>query len=306
MPPVSPRERRHPIFDTHAHVVSDDRGAYPPAEAHQRAEVPPFTAEQLVSAMDETNVAKACIVQRFFYYGTDNSYALDTCSAHPDRFVPVVMLDAQQPDAPDLLRRLTESRSVGGIRFSRPTYDTDDTGWLHSPRVMRLWERAAELGIPVALIMFEPHQSYNLPALKLIADEFPETPIVVDHLGIRQGAIASVRRRRTEPDYTPYISTDDFGITDALRELRSCPNVHFKFTGINLGCLVADSIDPADFLRRFVDEFGADHIVCGSDIGQTAGPYSRLVDGFRRATRLLTPAESDMVLFDNANRLYAT
>lgn len=292
------------IFDTHAHVLSDDRGAYPPAKEHDGAEVEPFTAEQLVAAMDETNVAKACVVQRFFFYGTDNTYALDTCAAHPDRLVPVVMLDAQDPDAPELLRRLTQTRSVGGLRFSRPTFDTDDTGWLNSPRVMRLWEQASELGIAVAVIMFEPHQSYNLPALKLIAESFPETPILIDHLGIRQGAIASVRQRRTEPGYVPYISTDDFGITDALRQLRSCPNVHFKFTGINLGCLVADSIDPAEFLRRFVDEFGADRVVFGSDIGQTEGPYSRLVDGFREAMGRLTPAETEMVSFGNAERIY--
>jgi predicted TIM-barrel fold metal-dependent hydrolase len=301
---VTGHARILPIFDTHAHVLSDDRQAYPPAKEHEGAEVEPFTGEQLVAAMDETNVAKSCVVQRYFFYGTDNSYALDTAATNPDRLVPVVMLDSHDPDAPELLGRLVETRSVGGIRFSRPTFDTDDTGWLNSPRVMRLWERAAELGIAVAMIMFEPHQSYNLPALKLLAEEFPETPILIDHLGIRQGAIASVRRQRTEPGYVPYISTDDFGITDALRELRSCSNVHYKFTGINLGCLVADSIDPAEFLRRFADEFGADRVVCGTDIGQTEGPYSRLVDGFRQAMSGLTPAEAELVSFGNAERIY--
>ena len=83
------------------------------------------------------------------------------------------------------------------------------------------------------------------------------------------------------------------------------PNVSFKFTGINLDCLAADGLDPAEHLRLVADQLGVDRLVIGSDIGQTRGPYSRIVDGLREATRLLDDAERAAVLHDNAARIYS-
>ena len=53
-------------------------------------------------------------------------------------------------------------------------------------------------------------------------------------------------------------------------------------------------------------ELGVDRLVCGSDIGQTPGPYSRIVDGLRDATRRFDPSERDSLLFGNAARIYAS
>ncbi|WP_116999912.1 amidohydrolase family protein [Desertimonas flava] len=293
-----------PLFDTHAHVISDDTTAYPPNPKARNLNAAPFTIDQLLAGMDAVGVDRACVVQRFHYYGTDNSYVLDACAAHPDRLTPVVMLDGDDPNAPDELQRLVDRQPIGGIRYGGPALDSYDTAWLNSPGVMQLWEKAAELSLPVTLIMFEPHISYVLPALAMIAQRFPDTPIVIDHLGTLHGAVPAVAELRKSPGYEPYITAPDFGVTAALRDIGTRPNVHYKFSGINLGCLNADGVDPAVFLRRFVDEFGADRVVCGSDIGQTVGPYARLAGELRDATRLLTDAERALVLHDTAARIY--
>lgn len=286
-------EQNPPIFDTHAHIISPDRDTYPPADSERDTVVDTFTVDDLLAGMDALNVARACVVQRWFYYRDDNSYALDACAANTDRLSPVVMLRGQDPASIDRLREYLDRQPIGGLRFTRPELDIDDTAWMNSPQTMRLWEVAAGLGLPVAFIMYGPHIEYNLPAMRIIAERFPQLPIVVDHLGVRSGASATDVERPHELVVTP-----------ALRDMISCPNVHYKFTGINLGWLAAAAVDPAVFLRSFADEFGVDKLVCGSDIGQTRGPYERIVDGLRDAMRLLDDAERKQVAYGNASRIY--
>lgn len=298
-------ERTSPLFDTHAHIIAADREAYPPAPAERDNPAGPFTVDDLLAGMEALGVTRACVVQRYFYYRNDNSYALDACRAHPTEFTPVIMLDGRDAGAVAELNRIVASQPIGGIRFARPELDVDDTAWMNSPNTMRLWERAAELRLPVAFIMFEPHHFYNLPALRLIAERFPELRIVLDHTGALHGATAEVRRARREPGYVPYVQPPDYGVTQALRDvLGASPNVALKVTGINLGCLTADGVDPARFMRYLVDEFGADRVMLGSDIGQTEGPYERIVAGLRDATRLLTASERKAVEFGTAATWY--
>ena len=293
------------LYDTHAHIVSDDHERYPPAESKRHFAAAPFTVEQLLAGMDELGVGTACVVQRYHWYLNDNSYVLDSCAAHPDRLVPVVILDAEAPEAPDELRKLSADGPMGGIRFGGPAWDRMDTEWLNGRGAMRLWEAAAELGLPVTVICFEPHLSWNLPALARVAELFPELPILVDHLGTLQGFGPDGDAHRGDPARGPYMTPPDYGITRELRALAARPNVSFKFTGINLDCLAADGLDPAEHLRLVADKLGVDRLVIGSDIGQTRGPYSRIVDGLREATRLLDDAERAAVLHDNAARIYS-
>ncbi len=80
-----------PLFDTHAHLVSDDWARYParpftpdlPMPEHPSYSV---TVEALVAMMDERNVAQACLVQRGHLYGYDNSYIVDSAERYPGPF----------------------------------------------------------------------------------------------------------------------------------------------------------------------------------------------------------------------------
>src|ERR1044071_413511 len=98
------------LFDTHAHVLSADRERYPYSTLHGGAKAPVspvvFTVENLVQAMDAGGVDYACIVQRATIYGYDNRYALDAVAAFPERFVPIVVVDAQDPALLALLKEI--------------------------------------------------------------------------------------------------------------------------------------------------------------------------------------------------------
>jgi len=118
------------IFDTHAHVLSADTGRYPYSmlRGDTRPPVPPMTfpVERLVEAMDATGVDRACLVQRATLYGYDNSYALDSVAAYPERFRSVAVLDAEDPAAPATLARLVREHGLAGLRIVAPKLDEHD------------------------------------------------------------------------------------------------------------------------------------------------------------------------------------
>lgn len=296
------------VFDTHAHLISGDPDRYPPAPMHGTLRAidmgPPFDADELLARMDEAGVTRACAVQRGHVYGYDNSYVLDSARRFPDRLTPVVMLHAATDDTASTLRRMAGEQRLGGVRFAAARIIDDDTGWFNSPAAMRVWEVAAELRLPVALIVFARHRTWNLPALAMIAASFPDVPIVVDHIGVPHGSNYEVAWTRDRGLPAPYLGAPDFGIDAALLALRRHRNVRFKLTGINAERFADNGVDPAAFVRRFVDEFGAERLMWGSDIGQTAGPYGRLVDEARAATANLDPGERRQVLSGTAEAVY--
>src|SRR4051812_5183094 len=99
--------------------------------------------------MDQNGIAGAALVQRATVYGYDNRYVLDAAARFPDRLAPVVVLDAQQPDAPELLSRLSTRHRLAGLRLVAPTLTAGDTAWLDSGPVLDLWATAARLRLPV-------------------------------------------------------------------------------------------------------------------------------------------------------------
>lgn len=292
-----------PLFDTHAHVLSADPERYPPSAEGRRNTPPPYPVEQLLGDMDASGVRYACAVQRFHYYFTDNSYVLDASRPHARRLCPVVMLDGLEEEAPARLRELARRQRLGALRLATLHHTRYDTAWLNSPSALRLWEQAAKLGLPVAVIGYVRHLPYNLPALDMLAEMFPDTPIVIDHLGMPHGPVQFLDAI-SEGKPLPFPGPPEYAIPHALLALRARRNVYYKLTGINLEYLAAKQVDAAQFMRRFVDDFGADHVVCGTDIGQTRGPYSRIIGEIFESLALLAEPEREAVLSGTATRLF--
>lgn len=292
-----------PMFDTHAHILSPDEVRYPPSAEGRGSATPPYPVEQLLADMEATGVTRACAVQRFHYYHVDNSYVLDASRPHKQRLSPVIMLDGLDGKASMQLRAAAKRQPVGALRLATLHYANYDTAWLNAPSTMRLWAEAAKLGIPVCVIAYVRHLPYNLPALGMIAEMFPELPIVVDHLGLPHAPVQFVEKV-SEGRPLPSAGPPDYGISHALKALLAHGNVHYKLTGLNLEYLQAMNVDAAQFMRRFVDEFGAQRIMCGTDIGQTAGPYAKIVGEIRSSLALLNTSEREAVLFGTAQRVF--
>lgn len=296
------------IFDTHAHVLSADREAYPFGTLRGGAAPPVspivFPVEELIQQMDACGVDHACLVQRATLYGYDNRYALSAAARFPGRLAPVVVLDGQEPGAAAKLAHLAAERRLAGVRLVAPTLTADDTAWLDSEPVLDLWAAASRLHLPVTVILYRLNNAAGRSALLRVARRFRELPILVDHVGLPHSSTPEKKWGEAQGlDYS-IPGGPDFGIAEHLTELGALPHVFFKVTDINFDRLAEAHLDGAGFVRVLADAFGAERLLWGSDVGQSPAPYSAKVARLRQAAQRLTEAERSAFLGGTAARLY--
>jgi predicted TIM-barrel fold metal-dependent hydrolase len=279
------------IFDSHAHIVSDDPVRYPPEPLSGELRAGdldnPVTAERLLRAMDENGVEQAVIVQRAHIYGNDNSYVVDAAEMHRDRLRALCMIDALDAEAPRRIRHWVVERGAIGIRMTEP-YKGADASWFCSPRAAAAWETAAELGVPVRLHLFRWNRLTCLPAVEELLLRFPRTTVVIDHL-------SNLAAEEGPPDY---------GLDPPLRALIRLPNLFLLFSTINLGRLAARNVQSAPVIEHLVDAFGAHRIMWGSDIGQSKGSYGEMRALAEAAVAALGTAERERLLHGTGQAVY--
>jgi L-fuconolactonase len=296
------------IFDTHAHVLSADMQRYPYSALRggNRPPVSPvvFTVEDLVRDMEAGGVAHACIVQRATLYGYDNRYALDAAAAFPGRLAPIVVLDAQDETSPSRLRELARDHRLGGLRMVAPQLSEHDTDWLAGDQAQQLWRAAADLALPVTVILYRRNNEAGRAALLKVARTFGELSILVDHVGLPHASTPETRWAASQGIHYVVPPPPDFGIGECLAEFTDLGQVHFKVTDINFDRLEEAHLDSAAFVRALVDRFGAKRLLWGSDVGQSPAPYAeKLARLMASATQLLEP-EREAFFAHTALRLY--
>jgi len=300
-----------PLFDTHAHLISNDWERYPPLAVKPglptRRTGYTVTAEALIDLMDANGVPTALAVQRLHVYGYDNSYILDAWRKYPDRLLPVVMLDTQHPDTPQQYTDMVRHQGVRGFRMANTRPSHLDPGWIDSPAARRVWRVCAELGTPVSVIIFHNQLAHTLPLLHTIAREFPQLPILVDHLGTPYGRTKVELAWAVEAGIaeTALPPGPDFGISETIGIFDNTPNVHFKLTEVNLDNLQDTGGSAVELVRRLADRFCTERLAWGSDVGQSLRwSFAEKVSMAREAASLLDPAGRRRFLHDNAARAY--
>lgn len=286
-----------PLFDTHAHVYTDDLARYPvdirnsfhsEEELLRRLSSNPITPERLLEAWDEQGIAAGAGVQYSSIYKTDNRFLLDASDRYPARLSAVVILDAADPATPATLARMVAERGVTGLRLTGGQAASGAYPWLDSEAALATWRVAADHGLPVAL-MYVP-QGPNPAAIERIAAlarRFPDAVIVLDHLGWpgRDAALT--------------------GPSDAIGPLVEARNILFKATSINFRLLREQRTDAAGFIRRFADLVGAERMMWGSDYGNTLQTYSEMTDCARASAALLSASERRSYLHDTGKGLFS-
>jgi L-fuconolactonase len=297
------------IFDTHAHVLSADLERYPYSTLRGGAKPPVnpvvFTVEDLVRELDAHGVAHACIVQRATLYGYDNRYALDSVAKFPARFVPIVVLDAQDPESPAALTTLAKTHRLGGLRIVAPQLTEKDTSWLDSDESLRLWGAAADLALPVTVILYRRNNEAGRAALLGIARRFRDLPILIDHVGVPHASTPETKYAASQGIEYVIPPPPDFGIHDSMAQFGDLEQVHFKVTDINFDRLEDRQFDSADFLRALADRFGAERLLWGSDVGQSPAPFAEKVERLHAAAAKLGAHERAEFFGGTARRLYA-
>lgn len=296
------------LFDTHAHVLSADRERYPYSTLRGGAKAPVspvvFTVEDLVRQMDASGVDHACIVQRATIYGYDNSYALDAAAAYPQRFAPIVVLDAQDPASPGMLKALAAKHRLGGLRIVAPELTEKDTAWLDSDDALGLWRTASELGLPVTVILYRRNNEAGRAALLGIAQAFRDVPILIDHVGVPHASTPETRFAASQGVRYVIPPPPDFGLAESVAEFGDLGHVHFKVTDINFDRLEDEHFASAAFVRALADRFGAERLLWGSDVGQSPAPYAEKIERLHASARLLSDVERAQFFGRTAQRVY--
>ncbi|MGD9810493.1 MAG: amidohydrolase [Sphingobium sp.] len=285
------------LFDTHSHFFSDDIARYPidttgakeGAEAlRQRVMAKPSTPENILALWSANNLEGGTGVQYNSTYKTDNSYLIESADAHPARISAVVILDARDAETPAKLRKLVEQHGVRGIRLTGYPLKNGSYPWLDSPEALRTWQEADRLGISIVIMYLPGSPSAEaLGHIAALSDRYRNVKIVLDHVG-----------------WPGIEGAPGYGLTPAHVALHTHPNVYMKFTTINLNNLDKGHVPSAEFVRHVVDVFGADHVMWGSDYGNTGGQFSDMARRAVEATRLLNPTERKSVLHDTGRTIF--
>ena len=157
---VHPVEKaRFPVWDVHNHV--DDAGRI-------GEQIPP---EQVVKAMDESNVAKVVILTGG--WGEKLQAVIDKMvKPYPDRFIVFTQLDYSKVDDPNFGQEMVAQIDDAVVRGARGLKFLKDLGLqvrtkdgkllrIDDPRLNPVWEECGRLGIPVFIHTTDPEAFFT-------------------------------------------------------------------------------------------------------------------------------------------------
>ena len=272
------------MVDTHVHVVADDRQRYPLQPTGLNlpwVQAMPVTTERLLERVEEATVDRAVLVQAISAYGYDNRYTADSAERHRGRCTSVCIIDPVAPGADDTLSYWVRERGMRGVRLFTAT--EPEATWLDDEATFPVWQRAGELGIPVCVQM----RAHQIPRLRRVVERFPEVPVALDHLAgprLEEGA--------------PSPASD-------LLDLARHPNVHLKFSTVNLDALARAGADTKDFFQRLIDRFGVRRLMWGSNYPATYDrSYHEMAELARRTFGFLSEEERGWLLGETALSLW--
>lgn len=295
------------IYDSHAHLISDDLEKYPhnPLPPFRPSANSPFkagtngqpggmhgpnpvnekpTAEQMYGWMAEEGVCGIAAVQKGMIYQTDNRYIIDAARLYPHRMSAVIIIDPDEAGTLDKIRDAAKN-GAAGIRFFGVGVP-DKVKWMSSPASLEVWELANELGLVVTIEAPVSGRDKLITVVTAMADKFPDLPIVLDHV------------------FFPLVTEPNFGIGADDEQLAARKNIAVKFTSLNMDVIREQGIAPEAVLRRTVDVFGPDRVMWGSDIGTSSGTFKEMVERAKASAALLTEEERRKYLRDVGERIF--
>ena len=269
------------VIDSHTHVVSADNVRYPvtpgvDGEQGWHREHPVDT-ESLLAEAQTAGVRALALVQAISCYGFDNRYVLDSARAHPER---TIAIGALRPDDPNAVAALRRDVVDGGARGVRLFSVGGTTTPLDHPSVRAVMSAAADLDIPVVMLI----SAGQLPSVLAVVDEFPAVRFVLDHCG-----------------FADLGGDESFPRADALFALAESPNLHLKVSSMTLRA----TAHPEALWSTLVALFGSERLMWGSDYPHTNEPnYAALVELALQTTAGLKDVARSDVLAGTARRLW--
>ena len=286
------------LFDTHTHFYSSDFAKFPLHAEHAymgkavmeaRAANQPNDTAKVFREWQDNGVGGGVGIQYGAAYVSDNRYLLSVAASNKGKVVPVAIVDPAKPDAAQELTRLVKDDGVVGFRKLGQRAPDGGYPWMSSEGMLKLWQVANDQGLVVELMPYprSPDPKF-LQEIGRLADQFPKAKIVLDHC-----------------DWPAAEGAPSYGIDDSYAALAKHHNVYLKFTTENFERLKFDVALTRGLVGQLVKVFGADHVMWGSDAGNTMMDYSKMVGYALAATSQLSPADRQDVLASTGRAVFS-
>lgn len=286
--PASRAAAPPPVIESHMHFFDPARFPYHPQGTY-KAE--PATLEDYLPLAKSAGIAGVVIVHPEPYQ--DDHRYLEYCfTKEPSRgfFKGTLLYDAIDPRTPARMKemvakhgkklvtlRIHAMNAKGSPPLTAGPIKNRDLG---SDALKRTWRAASDLGLAIQM-HFLPHHA---PAIGRLAAAFPQTPVILDHLG-RFGM-------GTKED------------ADAVIALARYPKVVMKFS--SPGPSSKQPFPHADvkpFVARCIQSFGPDHMIWGS-LGHDLAAFRKSEELFAFHLDGLTVSDKEKVRYRTARKLF--
>ncbi len=274
-------DRRALVIDTHLHCFAgrdDPRFPYHSEGPYQPAE--PATPEHLLKCMAEAGVDHAVVVHPE-PYGDDHRYLEHCLAVGGGKLKGTCLFFADRPGSLDKMSALVRKQEGRIVAARIHAYAPDRLPPFGKPELRALWKHIGDLGLAVQ-IHFEPRYA---PGLEPLIREFPETTVIIDHLG---------RPFQGSPEeYAVVLGWAK--LPNTVMKLSSLPRRE-DYPHRDVGPVVKDLV------RRF----GPDRLIYGGGFG--AGPTGASYRAYRERVRSyladLPAGDQAKVLGGTAARLF--
>lgn len=272
-------------IDAHSHIWTPDTKAYPLGPGFRRLNMDPpsFTDDQLLKAANPVGVNRVVLIQMSFY-SFDNSYMLDAIQKRPKNFVGVAVID-QDGRRPDVEMLKLKGMGVSGFRIYPKNRKKED--WLGSEGMHAMWTAAAKENLQMCCLM-DPDE---LPALDRMCRDFPETPVVIDHL-CRIGVSGTIDPKEVK----------------ALCDMARHKNVTVKVSAFYaLGKKKAPYHDLGPMIKQVYDAFGPQRLMWATDCPFQADKghtYKESIDLIKNGLAFLSADDKEWLLRKTAERVF--
>jgi predicted TIM-barrel fold metal-dependent hydrolase len=242
------------IIDAQVHIWS--KTVIPPSGLHRK--VSKFTAEELLTEMDEAGVDAALIHPPASWDPDSNALAVEAARKYPGRFAIMGQFPPDRPENRTLIHGWRNQPGMMGLRWA--LLSEEQQKWLYDGTLDWVWPAAEKEGLPVAMM-----GGLFLKKFRDIAERHPRLKMILDHCGLN----------RHGRDAEAFIHLDE------LARLAELPNVAVKATGApHYSTQPYPFRNIHDGLHRIFDAFGPKRMFWGTDITRMPCSYGQCVTFF--------------------------
>lgn len=244
-------------------------------------EPPSFTAEELQTQMKTADVDRAVLIQMSFY-GFDNSYMLDSMKRFPGVFSGVAVIDQNAMRPEDEMARLKKL----GVRGFRIYPVNPVERWLDGDGLRKMFAYGGKERLAMCCLI-DPNA---LPALSRACQEFPDTPVVIDHLA-RIGVSGQVN------------DADVKALCDMARHKQVTVKVSAFYA---LGKKKPPYLDLAPLIKSVFEAYGPQRLMWATDCPYQIvdHSYKQSIDLIRHGLDFLSADDKEWILRKTAENVF--